>query len=484
MMLRTRVLAATLLVGIMLLGASPSAAASPPDNDNFANADVVASLPFTDSGDLAGLTTEDGEPSSACLPFPSGTAWYVLTPTTSGHVIVDPAGSGFTVGIVGWQSSGGGFEGLSLVACGGGFGSSPMVLPVTAGSTYYVQVGLFAGGPSSYQLRIDAVTPPPNDAFVGAEPLSGAPVSATVDLTTATLEPGEPGAGLRNSAWYAYTPVVSGPVGVRLSFDPGTLVNVYTGGTLSDLTQIASGSGSSPGPATFSAVVGTTYFLQVAEATSLPGFNSVVTITIEPVGPPNAYFDSFPSDPSIYDDVHFVDWSTDPAFMGFGPAQWDFGDGTTTSGCCTSHRYAADGDYTVTMIATTLDGRTATTSRVVSVRTRDVSIERIQAPGTARVGQAKDVRVNVRGGRQPETVQVELFKSVAGGFEQLVGTQTLSVPVAHGGRTTRFDFRYTFTAQDGAAGKVTFRAVATIVGGRDALPADNQAIAPPTAVKR
>lgn len=41
-----------------------------------------------------------------------------------------------------------------------------------------------------------------------------------------------------------------------------------------------------------------------------------------------------------------------------------------------------------------------------------------------------------------------------------------------------------FTADDGAVGKVTFRAVATIVDARDALPADNQAIAAPTEVKR
>jgi hypothetical protein len=31
-------------------------------------------------------------------------------------------------------------------------------------------------------------------------------------------------------------------------------------------------------------------------------------------------------------------------------------------------------------------------------------------------------------------------------------------------------------------GKVTFKAVATVVGGRDAQPSDNTAIAPPTSV--
>ena len=83
---------------------------------------------------------------------------------------------------------------------------------------------------------------------------------------------------------------------------------------------------------------------------------------------------------------------------------------------------------------TSLDGRTATWAQTVSVRTHDVSIDRIQAPNAARTGQTKTVGVNLRGGRYPETVQVDLLRSVAGGYEQLVGSQTVAVPAARGGR--------------------------------------------------
>jgi hypothetical protein len=41
---------------------------------------------------------------------------------------------------------------------------------------------------------------------------------------------------------------------------------------------------------------------------------------------------------------------------------------------------------------------------------------------------------------------------------------------------------YTFIPQDATLGKVTFQAVATILTARDAQPADNTAIAPPTTV--
>jgi hypothetical protein len=51
-------------------------------------------------------------------------------------------------------------------------------------------------------------------------------------------------------------------------------------------------------------------------------------------------------------------------------------------------------------------------------------------------------------------------------------------------KTVNFSFSYTFTADDRLAGKVTFQAVATPVGVRDAQPGDNTAIAPVTKVSR
>jgi hypothetical protein len=83
--------------------------------------------------------------------------------------------------------------------------------------------------------------------------------------------------------------------------------------------------------------------------------------------------------------------------------------------------------------------------------------------------------------RYPETVEVQLLKSVPGGF-QFVGALSLAVPVGRANRTTDFGFNYTFTAADARVGTVTFKAVANLPGARDALPADNEAIAPPTAV--
>jgi mRNA-degrading endonuclease toxin of MazEF toxin-antitoxin module len=88
--------------------------------------------------------------------------------------------------------------------------------------------------------------------------------------------------------------------------------------------------------------------------------------------------------------------------------------------------------------------------------------------------------VGVSDKRYPETIQVQLFKgNNQGGFDQ-VGTLTQSIPMTTGKSSTTFAFSYTFTPGDAVVGKVTFEAIATIQTARDALPADNTAIASTT----
>ncbi len=96
-------------------------------------------------------------------------------------------------------------------------------------------------------------------------------------------------------------------------------------------------------------------------------------------------------------------------------------------------------------------------------------------------GKTSRITVDIQSNRYPETVQVQLFKSVPGG-SQLVATSTQTLPVRD--RVTSVAFSYTFAPDDAIIGKVTFRAEAIILGGRDALPADNVAIGEPTRVIR
>jgi PKD repeat protein len=201
---------------------------------------------------------------------------------------------------------------------------------------------------------------------------------------------------------------------------------------------------------------------------------------LEATPPPQASFGFSPSDPSVFDTVQFFDQSYDPGQVGIQSEAWNFGDGTTGTGSFPAHHYPVDGDYTATLTVTTFDGRTASASQVVHVRTHDVAITKFKVPTSASAGQTRSITVGVSDKRYPETVQVQLFTGNSqGGFDQ-VGTLTESVPIQAGKSTTPFAFSYTFTQSDAAVGKVTFEAVATIQGARDALPADNTALASTT----
>jgi hypothetical protein len=98
------------------------------------------------------------------------------------------------------------------------------------------------------------------------------------------------------------------------------------------------------------------------------------------------------------------------------------------------------------------------------------------------VGQTVTVNVHVRNTRYPDTVRVELSRSVPGGFQEVGSLVQLVLVRPPGGNSTRFAFTYTITPADGTIGKVSFRAAATIVDHHDALFGDNTLLSPPVRI--
>jgi hypothetical protein len=88
--------------------------------------------------------------------------------------------------------------------------------------------------------------------------------------------------------------------------------------------------------------------------------------------------------------------------------------------------------------------------------------------------------VRLAGGRYAEAVRVELLKGVPGGAFETIASDAIEVEA---GATLDVRFRVELGAADAAAGRVFFKAVAMIVGARDASPADNVALALPTVVR-
>jgi hypothetical protein len=127
----------------------------PPANDNFAGAIPITTLPFRDTVDMTGATTESGEPSALCGGNFPRTVWYSFRPTASGTY----SASNFADRILGGVNvfTGTTLESLTHVACGANGGSG--AFHAEAGTTYYLQTGTwYSSGSLGTQLE---ATPPP-----------------------------------------------------------------------------------------------------------------------------------------------------------------------------------------------------------------------------------------------------------------------------------------------------------------------------------
>jgi len=483
-LLRVLAIAAVVAGGLLV---PTGARAAPPANDAFADATTInpSSLPFSETILIDEATSESWPVSNCGVANDGKDVWYAITPTSSGtlHVGVNASFYYQFVGI--YRQDGSGLAGLTTLTCNGWFyGQSGATFTVNGGSTYYIEAGSTYAQSGSLTLTLQVVPPPVNDNFANATQIDSLPYTDSVDSTAAGIESGEPplSCGYDQSGdtvWYSFTPSQTGSYTATAPYSGFyPQVAVYSGSTLGTLSEI--GCRTLGQQLTFHANVGTTYYFQVG---GLFGARGTLNFNLNVAPAPTAGFYYSPSDPSIFDPIQFNDQAYDPGGNGFSSEAWDFGDGGTAlnPGCCPTHHYSSDGTYRVTLTVTTTDGRVASTSQDVLVKTHDVSIAKVTVPQSASVGQTRPITVGLVNARYPETVQVHLLKSSAAGWQE-VGVLTQYVPVRGGNRTTNFGFNYTFAPEDSATGRINFQAIATIQGARDAIPADNSFTSLPTRV--
>lgn len=131
-----------------------------PNNDNFANARVVAPGGESIPDDSTGATIEGGEPTSSCS-ISTTTFWYAWTPATAGNATIDVTGFSFDVQLAVY--TGASLPTLAELACSDNTlsGQTEQVsFAVSGGTTYWIQVGGFGGGsgPLSLNVATDADT--------------------------------------------------------------------------------------------------------------------------------------------------------------------------------------------------------------------------------------------------------------------------------------------------------------------------------------
>ncbi len=222
--------------------------ASPPTNDNFANAIGLAGLTDSRVGNTnVDATLEAGEDPNIAERPASHTIWYSWTAPQRGQVTIDTTTSDFDTLL-------GVYTGTTVSALteaannddNGGDKTSSVTFNVTAATTYRIRIDGFEGAMGIVNLHVNEILPPVNDDFSTATPISGATVTRTGDTNlAATLEAGEdPNVATKlggASVWYRWTAVASGPVVIdTVTSDFDTLLGVYTGSSVGALAPVAS----------------------------------------------------------------------------------------------------------------------------------------------------------------------------------------------------------------------------------------------------
>ena len=260
---------------------------------------------------------------------------------------------------------------------------------------------------------------------------------------------------ISHTIWYRYTPTDDQILyGSGNATSVNTFMAVYTGSSLDNLTEI----GCASEHHVFSVKAGTTYYIQLGSYDGQGGAPQIFSLDLAPLPSLAMFFN--PNDPSTFDTTQFSAFVFDPAHSGnVQYEQWDFGDGSGADGFSVSHQYAADGTYTVTLTVTMTDGRVATTSTPLTVKTHDVAISKLVAPQTASSRPKQDDQHLRR--------QLPLPRAGTAHARQEHGRRLHRRRHGHahrpGGESDGVQVQlYVFSADDGAIGKVSFRATATI----------------------
>ena len=163
------------------------------------------------------------------------------------------------------------------------------------------QLGATVSQPALISLN-GLLTLPASDSFANRLPMLNLLNLVSYSNVGATSEPGEPlhaGVPGGHSVWFTWTPLLNGVVTFSTagsSFD--TLLAVYTGNSLTNLTTVASDDDSGgfyTSTVTFNAVAGTQYSIAVDGAYGAEG-NIILNSSFQPLAPPIPRILSGPAD--------------------------------------------------------------------------------------------------------------------------------------------------------------------------------------------
>lgn len=207
----------------------------PPDNDNFADAIPITSVPVTLTAALTNAARQAGEPTTCGFPG-VGSVWYRYTAASATTLLVSQRSVGeVQLGAFVGET----IDALTLTSCWLGTPRNGVKAAVAAGETVFIR----AIGFQPVALEFETLPTPPNDQPASAEEIGSLPFSADADLAGATMDPEEAASCGLDSVWYRFT--APNDLAIQASVSPSdnssfrTRIAAYTGASPDGLTQIA-----------------------------------------------------------------------------------------------------------------------------------------------------------------------------------------------------------------------------------------------------
>jgi hypothetical protein len=270
---------------------------APVASDTFASSQAIAGANVTTSLELGGTSLEIGEPAHAAGA--DGSAWFSWTAPATGIVGINSTGSAGDTILAAY--TGAAVGSLTLVQANDDWLGGPAArlrFTATSGVTYRIALVTKDAVAGTAWLRLNEA--PVNNNFASATAFTGS--QETGHNFGSTAEVGEPNhAGLvsTRTVWWTWTAPIAGSVTFdTVGSDFDTILAVYTGGSVSTLTAVASNddtAGIAPrSRVTFAAAAGTTYRIAVAGKANdmgditlnmnAPGNDNMVNATAVAVG--------------------------------------------------------------------------------------------------------------------------------------------------------------------------------------------------------
>ncbi len=300
--------------GSITLSVNFSGTPTAPTNDLFANRTTITGASNSVNGYNIGATKETGEPDHAGN-LGGASVWWTWRAPNSEPVYVKTAGSSFNTLLgVYTGSTVSTLTGVASDINSGTNGSSLVTFTPVLGTAYQIAVDGVNNGPGAATGTIVLTLAPvpifvTNDLFAHRINITGNSNTVHGSNIDATVETGEPlhaGRAGGASVWWNWTPTVSGQATVSTvgsSFD--TLLGIYTGNTVTNLTPVASdddSGGNGTSLVSFHVVAGTPYRIAVDGGDGATG-NIVLGVNLAP-SPANDLFAHAISLPGNSDTVH------------------------------------------------------------------------------------------------------------------------------------------------------------------------------------